>query len=245
MEGIEININNVGTHRDIVLLRVRGYVDTTTSPELQKTISRIMDKGRYQLLVDLSAVNYVSSAGWGVFVGEIRDLRENGGDIKIAHMTADVFEVFEILEFNQILTYYDSIEEAMFDFDFCRGLDLTSSLYNISAPEMVSANRLNTKDTNILVKPESKQRLMSEHFGRLPPTDYSNQRTMDDADLPLSEKVKQLVIENPLMGTLSIKRRLNTSRFGNVKVSYFEARALLKTLGLDTKARRRRFFRSR
>lgn len=126
MDGIEIAVDRIGVFHDIALLRVRGYVDTTTSPELQRLLLQTIEEGICQFIVDLGFVNYVSSAGWGVFVGEIRGLREKGGDLKIIQMTPDVFEVFEMLEFNRILASYDSLEEAIDDYEISRGLDLRS-----------------------------------------------------------------------------------------------------------------------
>lgn len=236
MEGIEINVDNVGTHRDIAFLRVRGYVDTTTSPELQKSISRILDEGRFQLIVDLSAVNYVSSAGWGVFVGEIRGLRENGGDLKITQMTAEVFEVFEMLEFNRILTTYDSLEEAMDDFDFCRGLDLSQSLLTVRAASLPD------EPDSVAVEPAISELHSPVHkeASRL-----ARGPKVDDADLPLTEKIKKLVVENPISGIWSIKRSLYSPRFGYTKVGYFKLRSLMKRLNLSTKSKRYRYFRSR
>jgi hypothetical protein len=61
-------------------------------------------------------VNYISSAGWGIFISEIKEIRENGGDLKLAAMTGDVFEVFELLEFQTILESFDSVEDAVNSF---------------------------------------------------------------------------------------------------------------------------------
>src|SRR4030067_816817 len=124
MEGIDIQIDLVGGLHDIALLKIKGFVDTTTAPQLHKILIDQIHEGLSQFIIDLGAVQYVSSAGWGVFVGEIRNLRERGGDLKLSQMAPEVFEVFDMLEFNRILTCYDSIEEAIDDFDFCRGLDL-------------------------------------------------------------------------------------------------------------------------
>ena len=239
MEGIEININQIGARRDITLLRVRGYVDTTTSPELQRTISQILDDGNYQLIVDLSAVNYVSSAGWGVFVGEIRGLRENGGDLKITHMAPEVFEVFEMLEFNRILTTYDSLEEAMDDFDFCRGLDITQSLVTFEAKSFRSEPDSVTVKSVTPEPPSQPQLLRKESYRN------TQSQKFDDADLPLTEKIKKLVVENPVIGTFSIKHALYSPRFGYTRVGFFKLRSILKRLNLDTKTKRYRYFRSR
>ena len=72
MEGIQIDEYRVGALKDISLLKVQGFVDTNTSPELQKVLGQIIESGMYQFVIDMGAVQYVSSAGWGVFVGEIR-----------------------------------------------------------------------------------------------------------------------------------------------------------------------------
>jgi hypothetical protein len=69
--------------------------------------------------------------------------------------------------------------------------------------------------------------------------------TVMDRELPLNEKIKLLVIDNPLSGLWKIKNALNSSRFGYTKVLVFEIRKILKELDLDTKEKRYRFWRSR
>lgn len=242
MDGIEISMDKVGTLHDIGLFRVRGYVDTTTSPELQRIINQVIEDGIYQIIVDLGAVNYVSSAGWGVFVGEIRGLREQGGDLKIVQMIPEVHEVFEMLEFNRILTCYDSLEEAIDDCDFCQGLDFKSS-YLVSAAYKPKPETWQTDQ-----RPDDASELFSPHGresrgGRS--ITIARGRVIDDVDLPLTEKIKKLVTENPLMGPMAITRQLNSPRFGYTRIGYFKLRGIMKRLGLDNKAKRYRFYRSR
>jgi len=54
----------------------------------------------------------VSSAGWGIFVGYVKDLRKTGGDLKFASMKREVMEIFELLDFTSILEYYGDTESA-------------------------------------------------------------------------------------------------------------------------------------
>jgi len=248
MEGIDIKVDKVGAKRDIALIRVSGYVDTATSPELHKSLSRFIQDGVSQFIIDLGAVQYVSSAGWGVFVGEIRGLRERGGDLKLIQLTPEVLEVFDMLEFNRILTCYDSLEEAIDDFDFSRGIDLVSTR-NIVTSE-VRSPRNGTKPTTFAeaevpgpITMDTTEVRSSAQVAR--PPAHSRQRPMDDADLPLTEKIKKLVVENPMMGAWSIKRLLYSPRFGYTKIGYFKLRGIMKRLNLETKAKRYRYFRSR
>lgn len=247
MEGIQIKSERVGALKDVALFKVNGYVDTTTSPELQKLLTQNIEAGITQYIVDLGAVHYVSSAGWGVFVGEIRTLREGGGDLKLIQMTPEVVEVFEMLEFNRILACYDSLEEAIDDFDFCRGIHFqTTNAFAASAGEnggvILPQVQPATIPTPVPVPPvvaKSKDQASAQSAM------LDRQRHIDDAELPLTEKVKKLVIENPMVGIWTIKRSLYSPRFGYTKVGFLRLRSIMKKLGLETRAKRYRYFRSR
>ena len=231
VQGMKTSVHWVGANRDIILLTVIGYVDTTTCKELAKQIRGFMDDNHLQLVVDLGGVSYISSAGWGVFVGEIKNIRERGGDLKIVQMTPEVIEVFEMLEFNRILNHYETIEEAVDEFDIIRGIDITR------------------------VKPVPQGAVPQERAEKYPaPVRMAGDKSMkktsgniaiSPSEFPLVEKIKRIVIENPLGGTQSIQRTLRTETYGFTKVGWFQIRKLLKELNLETRDKRYRYYRSR
>ncbi len=112
-EGISISFSRFEENLDVSIISVKGFIDTTTSGQLEESLKRVLKKGDYNIVIDLGGVNYISSAGWGIFISEIKSIRENGGDLKLAAMTGDVYEVFELLEFQTILDSYDTPEEAV------------------------------------------------------------------------------------------------------------------------------------
>ncbi|HEY7727083.1 MAG TPA: STAS domain-containing protein [Candidatus Eisenbacteria bacterium] len=112
MKGIDVYVEEAPQNRGVSLLRVTGYVDTTTSPELERRLQALLREKRYHIVVDLSRVEYISSAGWGIFISEIREIREKGGDLKLAGMIPDVREVFDLLEFENILQAYTDADLA-------------------------------------------------------------------------------------------------------------------------------------
>ncbi len=116
MEGINVSFSKPEDNPDVSVLSVQGYVDTTTSAELEESLKRLLKKNRFNIVIDLAGVNYISSAGWGIFISEIKSIRETGGDLKLASMVADVYEVFELLEFQTILESYDTVAEAVKSF---------------------------------------------------------------------------------------------------------------------------------
>ena len=113
VHGIVISVASAKEASDVTVLKVGGYLDTTTASELESALNGLLIKGCSKIVVDLSGVTYISSAGWGIFIGEIKEIRNRGGDLKLAGMVGDVFEVFQLLEFQTILEAYPSAEEAI------------------------------------------------------------------------------------------------------------------------------------
>ena len=110
---------------DIIVLRLRGLVDSGTSQFLEDKFKELISASSVKVVVDLQEVDYISSAGWGIFVGEIKGIRQLNGDIKLSGMRPDVREVFDLLEFNTLLTPYNSKDEALAAFETQENSKLT------------------------------------------------------------------------------------------------------------------------
>jgi anti-sigma B factor antagonist len=111
MADFEVKIDEVGGG-EIHVINARGYIDTVTAPELEKHLQELMRKKAYKLVVNLKDVSYISSAGWGIFVSELRDIRENSGDLVLVEMSPDVYDVYELMEFSSILKSFDGLDDA-------------------------------------------------------------------------------------------------------------------------------------
>jgi anti-anti-sigma factor len=97
----------------VTLLSIRGFLDAHTFEELEKTINDLFEEGGYRLVVDLSGLDYISSAGAGVFIGAIGTAQENDGNIILMKPSPNVKEVFDLLGLSQIFTFKESREEAV------------------------------------------------------------------------------------------------------------------------------------
>jgi anti-sigma B factor antagonist len=115
MEGISISLSESPSD-EVSGIRVDGVIDTSTASELEEVFDSLLKRGRYRIVVDLAGVDYVSSAGWGIFISNIRDVRSNGGDIKLANMIPNVYEIYDLLEFDNVLRAFASVDEARLDF---------------------------------------------------------------------------------------------------------------------------------
>lgn len=219
------------------MITVKGYVDTMTCSILLNKITENLSRSVLQIIIDMAQVNYVSSAGWGVFVGEIKGIREKGGDLKIVQMTPEVYDVFEMLEFNRILSYYETIEEAIDDFDLSMGVDITKSVKRSYIPETAKVEA---------ASPVVVQRMPQKPAGAAGGASHVFKRPkIDERNLPLSEKIKAIIIEDPKKGVFKIRKVLNTERFGYTKVNLLKLYQTLKKLSLEDSTKRFRFYRSR
>jgi anti-anti-sigma factor len=121
MEKLIISEERLNSPVTLTLLSLKGTIETTNASTLEEAIDRIIGGRCYRIVVDLAGVTYISSAGWGIFISEIKRVRRNAGDIKLAAMTAPVREVFDLLEFNNILKPYRDKDDAVRDFQSVAG----------------------------------------------------------------------------------------------------------------------------
>ena len=94
-------------------LYLQGYLDAHTAPELESAIKNIIDTGQNRILVNFENLDYISSAGLGVFMAFIEEVRQNGGDIKLTSMKPKVFSVFDLLGFPLLFDIDKEEEKAI------------------------------------------------------------------------------------------------------------------------------------
>lgn len=98
---------------DVCVIKASGFIDTSTVACLETKIKQVYSEGKFKLVVDLSEVEFVSSAGWGVFVAYLRKMREKNGDIKLSGMIEKVAKVFVLMEFDSLIDAYEDEDTAV------------------------------------------------------------------------------------------------------------------------------------
>ena len=222
MEGIQLSVEQSGPQNNISIIKVGGYIDTTTSSELDHHLNELVKKGSYNIIVDLANVDYVSSAGWGIFISEIKGIREHNGDLKLARMIPEVYEVFELLEFHYILKAFDTLEDAIRDFE------RNGTAPAPSTPPTVS-ERQPSEETQQGKETQSERR---ESGTAAEATTQFRRNTLED-------NIRKIITEFPDAGTIQIAKMLNSPKYNNTKIGWFKLRRYLKDLNLDTKEKRR------
>ena len=96
-----------------LVVLVTGRMDAVSAPEFDKQVEEQIDKGETSFALDLSGLDYVSSAGLRSMLILAKKLKSKEGGLVLCGLREMVTDVFEVSGFTTIFEIYDSLEEAM------------------------------------------------------------------------------------------------------------------------------------
>ncbi len=111
--------SRIETARDgtVTVVELNGYLDAYTAPEFDKVLEQLFTSGQVRVVVDCGSLEYISSAGLGVFMGHIEQYRSSGGDIVLCALSPRILAIVEMLGFPHIFRIYPDRSGALTAFD--------------------------------------------------------------------------------------------------------------------------------
>ena len=100
------------TRNDVTVVTVAGSLDSNSSPKAQQALDAILANGARKVVIDLSGVDYISSAGLRVMLAMAKRL-SGGGALRPFGLNETVREVFDISGFSTILAVFVTEAEAL------------------------------------------------------------------------------------------------------------------------------------
>lgn len=100
------------------LVEVTGRVDSSTAPQFEAAVQKIIDDGRYRIVIDLSGTEYMSSAAFRVLISALKQAQKGTrrGDVRIAGAGPRLMEVFKLGGFDELFKFYDKQVDAVGSF---------------------------------------------------------------------------------------------------------------------------------
>ena len=95
---------------DYTVCRPKGELDAFTVSQFREALAELATTPR--LVIDLSEVPFIDSAGLGALIGGIRRTREQGGDVTVACNRATLIRLLRTTGFDRIVTVADTVDEA-------------------------------------------------------------------------------------------------------------------------------------
>jgi anti-sigma B factor antagonist len=101
------------TEKRIVLFKLSGHLDAHSFEQLQEALTSTFEKGRHNILLEMSDVPYMSSAGAGVLIGALAESERLGGKLVLLHLKPSVRQVFNVLGIAEIFVLADDRATAI------------------------------------------------------------------------------------------------------------------------------------
>lgn len=98
------------------IVSVTGSVDALTAADLSKALTAQIAEGHANLVVDLTGVEFMSSAGLRTLLGGVKEARSSGGDLRIISTNPGVDKVLKMSGFHNIAKVFPSQAEAVSSF---------------------------------------------------------------------------------------------------------------------------------
>jgi anti-sigma B factor antagonist len=113
-ERIVFEVSDAGN--EITLLKMSGDLDMYTLPMAKERMNQLIDEKKCRIIIDLENVAYVDSSGLGFFIGSLKKLRENNGDLKLINLNNYIHGIFKLIHLHTIISIFDNLDDALKDF---------------------------------------------------------------------------------------------------------------------------------
>jgi anti-sigma B factor antagonist len=96
------------------LITIQGRVDSVEASQLAQALEAAHHRGRYKLVVDMSQVEYMSSAGFRALGDAQRNnKRNNRGEVVLAQVPKQIYEALELVGFTEYFNIFDTVTSAL------------------------------------------------------------------------------------------------------------------------------------
>jgi len=101
------------TEGDRTVVTVGGEIDVYTAPKLREQLIDLVSGGKYHLVVDMEAVDFLDSTGLGVLVGGLKRVRAHEGSLRLVCTQERILKIFRITGLTKVFPIHASVDEAL------------------------------------------------------------------------------------------------------------------------------------
>lgn len=97
---------------DLLIVAIKGELDTNTSSQLEAALQEQLQGGARRIVLDMTAMDYVSSVGLRVCLAYLKKLKAEAGSLMLAGLNEEVQEVFDMAGFSGLFEIFPSLDEV-------------------------------------------------------------------------------------------------------------------------------------
>lgn len=94
------------------VVEVEGEIDVYTAPRLRELLIDLVNKGNFQLVVNMEKVEFLDSTGLGVLVGGLKRVRAHDGSLDLVCTQERILKIFRITGLTKVFGIHDSVADA-------------------------------------------------------------------------------------------------------------------------------------
>ena len=100
------------TTGNIWIVSSRGRLDQSLNPQLEQSLTDLLEDGHTRFIINLSEVTYINSGGLRCLVSAWRRAKEQGGDLVLCGLNPRLEEIFSLVGFDRVFHIYNTYDEA-------------------------------------------------------------------------------------------------------------------------------------
>ena len=109
----EVQIGTIGARADIILIKIRGFLDAVVAYHLQEKVDPLLKKGIFKYIINLEELEHISTAGIGFFSGLAMELQKHHGKIIFTNVPVLVQHLFNTTGLIGIFPIRESVKDAV------------------------------------------------------------------------------------------------------------------------------------
>ena len=102
--------------QSVSVMKIKGRVDSETAPEFENALLKLIDESRSKIILNLQAVEFLSSAGLRAMVKALKGAQSCGGDLRLVSVPVPIAGILLTVGMNQMFKMFPTTEAALVDF---------------------------------------------------------------------------------------------------------------------------------
>jgi anti-sigma B factor antagonist len=97
----------------VAIFVLEGRVDSEGAVDLDLALQTAVTEDKYKIVLDMSQVRYINSAGLRTLADILTQAKENNGFLRLVDLNPKVARVFQIIGFDKFFDIFPTVEEAL------------------------------------------------------------------------------------------------------------------------------------
>lgn len=102
--------------KKVDVIAVSGRIDSSNAADFDTAMKGLVNQGRRNIVLDLSKLDYMSSAGLRAMVAALKSARHGGGNVVIAEANERMMDTLKLVGFQSLFTQYPHVLDAVDSF---------------------------------------------------------------------------------------------------------------------------------